>query len=81
MAKEISKLEEGLLSVNHVLYKILKESIRTLGLDRMNNVQNTNVHFKMPKDFDAQKYYANTVGVYVNEESPITEVKIRAYGT
>ena len=35
----------------------------------------------MPKDFDAQKYYANTVGVYVNEESPITEVKIRAHGT
>ena len=57
-----------------------RESIRTLGLDRMNNVQNTNVRFKMPKDFDAQKYYANTVGVYVNEESPITEVKIRAYG-
>ena len=57
-----------------------RESIRTLGLDRMNNVQNTNVHFNMPKDFDAQKYYANTVGVYVNEENPITEVKIRAYG-
>ena len=26
MAKTISKLEEGLLSVNHVLYKILKSS-------------------------------------------------------
>jgi hypothetical protein len=57
-----------------------KGELRTLGLDRMNNVQITTTHFKMPDNFDAQKYYANTVGVYVNEESPITEVKIRAYG-
>ncbi len=57
-----------------------KESIRTLGLDRMNDVHATKTHFKMPKDFDAQKFYANTVGVYVNDENPVTEVKIRAYG-
>ena len=58
-----------------------KESIRTLGLDRMNDVHATKTHFKMPYKFDAQKYYANTVGVYVNDENPVTEVKIRAYGT
>jgi hypothetical protein len=57
-----------------------KESIRTLGLDRMNDVHATKTHFKMPKDFDAQKYYANTIGVYVNDKNPVTEVKIRAYG-
>ena len=57
-----------------------KESIRTLGLDRMNDVHATKTHFKMPYKFDAQKYYANTVGVYVNDENPVTEVKIRAYG-
>ena len=46
----------------------------------MNEVHATTTHFKMPKDFDAQKYYANTVGVYVNDKLPIEEVKIRAYG-
>lgn len=56
-----------------------KEAIRTLGLDRMNNVYATTTHFKMPDNFDAQKYYANTIGVYVNDENPVTEVKIRAY--
>ena len=57
-----------------------KESIRTLGLDRMNDVHATKTHFKMPYKFDAQKYYANTIGVYVNDKNPVTEVKIRAYG-
>ena len=57
-----------------------KESIRTLGLDRMNDVHATKTHFKMPDNFDAQKYYANTIGVYVNDKNPVTEVKIRAYG-
>lgn len=57
-----------------------KGELRTLGLDRMNNVQITTTHFKMPDNFDAQKYYANTIGVYVNDKNPVTEVKIRAYG-
>lgn len=57
-----------------------REAIRTLGLDRMNSVHATTTHFKMPKDFDAQKFYTNTVGVYVSDENPVTEVKIRAYG-
>ena len=57
-----------------------REAIRTLGLDRMNSVHATTTHFKMPDNFDAQKFYANTVGVYVNDENPVTEVKIRAYG-
>lgn len=57
-----------------------KEAIRTLGLDRMNDVHATKTHFKMPDNFDAQKYYANTIGVYVNDKNPVTEVKIRVYG-
>ena len=35
----------------------------------------------MPEDFDAKKYYANTIGVYVDHLLAIEEVKIRAYGT
>lgn len=57
-----------------------KGELRTLGLDRMNNVQITTTHFKMPDNFDAQKFFANTVGVFVSKDKPVTDVKIRAYG-
>jgi predicted DNA-binding transcriptional regulator YafY len=36
--------------------------------------------FILPNDFDAEKYYANTVGIFVNEDLKPTKVKIRAYG-
>ena len=36
--------------------------------------------FKLPKNFNAKKYYANTVGIYVNEELNPVKVKIRAFG-
>jgi predicted DNA-binding transcriptional regulator YafY len=34
----------------------------------------------LPEDFDAQKYFSNVVGIFVNKDLPITKVKIRAYG-
>ena len=34
----------------------------------------------MPKDFDARTYFANVVGIFVNNDLPVTKVKIRAYG-
>jgi predicted DNA-binding transcriptional regulator YafY len=36
--------------------------------------------FTLPEDFDAQKYFSNVVGIFVNKDLPITKVKIRAYG-
>ena len=58
-----------------------REEVRHLALDRMLDVIVTRKHFTMPEDFDAKKYYANTIGVYVDHKLPIEEVKIRAYGT
>ena len=58
-----------------------REEVRHLALDRMLDVNVTRKHFTMPEDFDAKKYYANTIGVYVDHQLPIKEVKIRAYGT
>jgi predicted DNA-binding transcriptional regulator YafY len=34
----------------------------------------------LPEDFVVRKYFADVVGVYVNEDLPVTKVKIRAYG-
>ena len=58
-----------------------KEAIRSIALDRILDLKITNKTFDRPKDFDARKYYANTIGIFVNEELPVETVRIRAYGT
>ena len=40
----------------------------------------TDVTFKMPKKFDAEDYYANTVGIYVSDDLKPQTVRIRVYG-
>ena len=54
--------------------------IRNLALDRMQHQALTDKNFELPTDFDARKYYANVVGVFVDENAPLTKVRIRAYG-
>lgn len=57
-----------------------KNAIRNFALNRILDLKKTNKSFDRPKDFDARKYYANAIGIYVNEELPVETVKIRAYG-
>ena len=57
-----------------------KESIRNLALERFLDLQATKKRFEFPKDFKPRKYYDNVVGIYVNDELPITNLKIRVYG-
>lgn len=57
-----------------------QQGLRHLSLDRMLDVEILKTKFDMPKDFDAKKYYENVVGIYVNPELPIENVKIRTYG-
>ena len=40
----------------------------------------TDKSFVVPKDFDAEEYYANTVGIFVNEELKPQKVVLRVYG-
>ncbi|MBE6293786.1 MAG: WYL domain-containing protein [Bacteroidales bacterium] len=54
--------------------------IRNIALDRTLEMNLSATSFILPKDFDAEKYYANTIGIFVNEELKPTKVKIRAYG-
>ena len=55
-------------------------SIRNIALDRTLEMNLSATSFILPKDFNAKKYYANAVGIYVNEELNPVKVKIRAYG-
>ncbi|MBR5593561.1 MAG: WYL domain-containing protein [Bacteroidaceae bacterium] len=54
--------------------------IRNIALDRTLEMNLSDISFTLPQNFNAEKYYANTVGIYVNEELNPVKVKIRAYG-
>ena len=57
-----------------------QEGLRTIALDRILDLKVLPNSFKLPEDFDARKYFADVVGIYVSKEFPVTKVKIRAYG-
>ena len=57
-----------------------KEALRLIALDRVHDLKKTNTHFELPSDFDARKYFADVVGVYVDKDKQVSNVKIRAYG-
>ena len=55
-------------------------SIRSIALDRTLEMNLSDISFTLPQNFNAEKYYANSIGIYVNEELKPSKVKIRAYG-
>ena len=54
--------------------------IRNIALDRTLEMNLSDMSFTLPQNFNAEKYYANSIGIYVNEKIKPTKVKIRAYG-
>lgn len=58
-----------------------KDGLRTIALDRILALKVLTKSFTLPEDFDARKYFANVVGIFVNKDLPVTKVMIRAYGT
>ena len=67
---------------NHRWYLLgyLKEQngVRTIALDRIHTLDKLTTTFSLPAKFDAHKYFENVVGIYVDKNLPIEEVKIRA---
>ena len=61
-------------------YKKEKEDLRLISLDRIHDLKKLSTHFELPSDFDARKYFADVVGVYVDKGKQPRNVKIRAYG-
>ena len=58
-----------------------KHDLRTIALDRILDLNILSTSFELPEDFDARKYFANVVGIFVNNDLPVTKIMIRAYGT
>ena len=67
---------------NHRWYLLgyLKEQkdVRTIALDRIHTLDKLATPFDLPAKFDAHKYFENVVGIYVDKDLPIEEIKIRA---
>ena len=67
---------------NHRWYLLgyLKEQkdVRTIALDRIHTLDKSTTTFSLPAKFDAHKYFENVVGIYVDKDLPIEEIKIRA---
>jgi len=57
-----------------------REALRLIAMDRIHDVKKMNIHFELPPDFDAKKYFADVVGVYVDKALPVSKIRIRAYG-
>ncbi len=57
-----------------------QDAIRLLSLDRIIDLRQTDSSFIVPKDFNAERYFANSIGVYVNEDLTPQKIRIRAYG-
>ena len=57
-----------------------QDAIRHLALDRILEMEISDDSYEVPDSFDAEKYYANTIGVFVNEELKPQKVRIRVYG-
>ncbi len=56
------------------------EGIRNIAFDRTLDMELTDESFTLPTHFDAEEYYAHTVGIYVNKDLKPQKVVLRAYG-
>ena len=55
------------------------EVIRNIALDRLLEMTIREQSFSLPENFNAAKYYENTVGIFVSEDLSPVKVKLRAY--
>ncbi len=54
------------------------EAIRIYGLDRIKSVEVLPDKFELPKDFDAEQYFAHYYGIFHTDASP-ERIVLRAY--
>ena len=49
-------------------------------LDRINEIELTDIQFRIPEEFTAKDYFSESYGVYVDEKTQPENVIVRAYG-
>jgi predicted DNA-binding transcriptional regulator YafY len=53
-----------------ICFDLIKERISTFGLDRMSNLELSDLKFQVPIDFKADNYFQHSVGITVSSERP-----------
>lgn len=62
----------------YVLARNNRDEIKVYGLDRLDDVEITEDSFKLPKDFDAENYFATAFGVVIGYDVKPERIVVRA---
>ena len=62
-----------------VAYSPGYDAIRIYALDRVEEVQPTESRFRLPKNFDAKEYFADSFGIIVDGEYAVERVRIKVF--
>ena len=57
-----------------------RDAMRTFALDRIIELTTLDETFEYPEDFDPQGYFADFCGISTDHNSPMTTIRIKAYG-
>ena len=57
------------------------KGLRTYALDRVRDIQKTDITFAIPKGWDAQNYYEGCFGIYSDQQTPQQTVKLKFTNT
>ncbi len=57
------------------------QSLTTYALDRIRDLEPLpDTHYTIPEDFNAEKFFSDYFGIFVDESKPVERIVIRAYG-
>ena len=60
-----------------VAYSPWYDAVRIYALDRVFDVETTETRFKLPKNFDAKEYFADTFGVIIGDDCKVERVEVK----
>ena len=63
-----------------VAYSPWYDAMRIYALDRVFEVETTETAFKLPKNFDAKEYFADSFGIIVDENYKVEPVEVKVMG-
>ena len=63
-----------------VAYSPWYDAMRIYALDRVFEVETAETHFKLPKNFEAKEYFADSFGIIVDENYKVESVKVKVVG-
>ena len=58
----------------------LYDAIRTYALDRIHDLQDTDLKYTYPTDFDSQHYFNFSFGIIRDEKYSVEKIQVKAYG-